>query len=62
VVLGRIVSGYVEMKVQESGLSWSSSRRLAILKKKDYERRLGDTRWLSETLKPLEIGGQKPAS
>jgi len=61
VVLGRIVSEYVKMKVQESGLPWSSSRRLAILKKKDHERRLGDIRWLSETLKPLENGGQKLA-
>lgn len=34
VVHGRIVSEYVKMKVQESGLPWSSSRRLAILKKK----------------------------
>lgn len=38
VVLGRIVSDYVKMKVQESGLPWSSSRRLAILKKKKGSR------------------------
>ena len=61
VVLGRIVSDYVKMKVQESELPWSSSRRLAILKKRISERHLGDIRWLSETLKRQENGGQKPA-